>query len=38
MAQLEQINEKTSNMKARLDEHDMKINTVVRNQEYIKTT
>lgn len=38
MAQLEQINEKTSNMKVRLDEHDMKMNTLVRNQEHIKNT
>jgi len=36
MGQFEIINEKQSVAKARIDEHDLKINMVMRNQDYVK--
>ena len=36
MAQLEQLNERHQIVKARTDEHELKINMVVRNQDYLK--
>jgi hypothetical protein len=36
MGQLEQITERQQIVKARTDEHELKINMVVRNQDYIK--
>jgi hypothetical protein len=36
MSQLEQLNEKQQIVKARTDEHELKINMVVRNQDYLK--
>ena len=36
MVQLEQINERTATLKAKVDEHELKVGTLVRNQDYLK--
>ena len=36
MVQIEQFNERSTLLKTRVDEHDLKINMIMRNQEHLR--